>query len=95
MNKNFGEGIEKILNTDYIFTFIVIFQALFGGYGLVEKPKLLKTIDTHWLFRLFALMTIAYTATKQIEIAAMCVILFLIIMYLLRTPEERKKHGIL
>jgi len=95
MNKDFGQGVEKILNTDYIFTLIVIFQALFGGYGLVEKPKILKKLDSHWVFRLFALLAVAYTATKQIEIAFICVILFLAIMYLLRTPEERKKHNLL
>jgi len=38
-------------------------------------------------------MLIAFSATKDIEYALISTIIFLVVMYAVKTPEERKTHG--
>ena len=43
-SNNFGSSIERQLNNGYIFTLLVLIQALFGSYGLVETPVRIKVL---------------------------------------------------
>jgi hypothetical protein len=92
MTNNFGSDIEFHLNNKYVFTVLVLVQALFGSYGLVDTPVRIQNLYKHQIFRLFLLFTIAYTATNQIEISALGISSLLIFIHLLRTPEERENH---
>mgnify|MGYP003625436364 FL=1 len=38
-------------------------------------------------------MLIAFSATKDIEYALISTIIFLVVMYAVKTPEERKTQG--
>lgn len=87
-------NIEKFLNRDVLFSFIVLSQALFGSFGLVQTPERLQKLSNNKYTRFVFMCLIAYTATKQIEIVVPVVIMFLITIWLLRTEEERKKHSI-
>jgi hypothetical protein len=40
-----------------------------------------------------SVVLISFTATQDVEYALISTVLFLSIMYLLKTPEERKKTG--
>ena len=92
MSKDFAAGFENYLNNQYIFTLIVLIQALFGSYGLVDTPQKIKLLYKNSIFRIFLLFSIAYTATNQVEVAVAGIVLLLFFIHSLRTPEERKKH---
>ena len=88
------ESVENVLNNEFIFCLIVIFQGCFGGMGVKQTPKVLENFLTGGygaLFRFIFVMCIAYTASNgEIELAAVCTALFFIFLHLIRTKEERK-----
>jgi len=42
-----------------------------------------------------SLMLIAFSATKDIEYALLSTVIFVSVIYALKTPEERKKSGLI
>ena len=83
--------VDKVLSVPVIFTLIVITQGVFGGYGISNTPKILKKLANTWIGRILYLLTIAYTATSDIETAIVGTIVFYFILHILRTEEERKE----
>lgn len=75
-----------------LFSMIVLYQGLFSGNGLAI-PERLQAMFASPLFRLVSIMLISFTATQDIEYAMISTILFVGILYALKTPEERKKTG--
>lgn len=75
-----------------IFSLIVVYQGLFSG-NAIEIPKKLKVLFDNKLFRFMSLLLIAFTATNDIEYALLSTSIFIGIMYLIKTPEEREKYG--
>jgi hypothetical protein len=45
------------------------------------------------VFRFVSLMAIAFSATQDIEYALISTMIFLVVMYAIKTPEERKTQG--
>jgi len=88
-------NIEDILSRDVIFTIIVLLQALFGGRGLVHTPRRIESIFSNSFVRLLGLFMIAFAATKEIEAAVFGVALLVASMWVIKTPDERKEHGII
>lgn len=85
--------IENIIKAQPIlFSLIILYQGLFSGNGVVipERLKKLFSIPT---FRLMSIMLIAFSATQDIEYAMISTLIFISILYMLKTPEERKKTG--
>tara|TARA_B100001094_G_scaffold310839_1_gene345892 strand:- start:880 stop:1176 length:297 start_codon:yes stop_codon:yes gene_type:complete len=89
--------LEKNLNkSTIIFSLVVMFVGLFGGsFSKAQAPKNLQKLSENQYFRLATLFLIAYTATKDLETAAIATALFVIIVYAIKTPEERKKSQII
>lgn len=84
---------ESFIRTQPIlFSLIILFQGLFSGNAF-KIPERLMTFFENKLFRFVSLMIIAFTATRDIEYALISTFIFLSIMYILKTPEERKKTG--
>ena len=77
-----------------VFTLIILYQGLFSG-NAIEIPKNLKSAFENKVFRFFSLMMIAVSATQDIEYALISTTIFLTIMYALKTPEERKRTGLI
>ena len=77
-----------------VFTLIILYQGLFSG-NAIEIPKKLKSAFDNKAFRFFSLMMIAVSATQDIEYALISTTIFLTIMYALKTPEERKRTGLI
>lgn len=75
-----------------VFSLIILYQGLFSG-NAIQIPDRLKVLFDNKIFRFTSLMLIAFSATKDIEYALFSTLIFLILMYVLRTPEERKKSG--
>lgn len=84
-------NIEKsIKKYSLIFALIVLYQGLFGGMSVQEKPKRLDAISNNLFFKLITMTSIAFTATQDIETSILSVLIFLIILYLIKTPKERE-----
>jgi|ETNvirnome_6_100_1030635.scaffolds.fasta_scaffold00364_8 hypothetical protein len=85
-------SIEKFIKRyTIVFSLIVIYQGLFGGMSLKDQPSRLKKISKNVAFKIFTMSCIAFTATQDIEISLISVVLFITLLYLVRTPAERKK----
>lgn len=91
----FFTKLEKYVDASPIlFSLIILYQGLLSGNSLkTNPPSRLKPAFDNPLFRLLSLVLISYSATKDIETALITVFIFALIMYILRTPEERKKLG--
>jgi len=77
-----------------LFTLIILYQGLFSG-NAIKIPKNLKSAFNNKTFRFFSLMLIAFSATQDIEYALISTVIFIGIMYALKTPEERKESGLI
>lgn len=87
--------IEKYVDASpVLFSLIILYQGLLSGNSLkTNPPSRLKPAFENPFFRLISLLLISYSATKDIETALITVLIFCTLMYLIRTPEERKKLG--
>jgi hypothetical protein len=75
-----------------ILSLIILYQGLFAPNAIKIPERLGKLFDNK-AFRLASLMAIAFSATGDIEYALLSTVIFLVIMYLLKTPEERQRTG--
>lgn len=75
-----------------LFSLIILYQGLFSG-NAIRIPQRLRSLFDNKTFRLLSLMLIAFSATKDIEYALISTIIFLVVMYAVKTPEERKTQG--
>ena len=75
-----------------VLSLIILYQGLFAA-NAIEIPEKLQSLFDNKAFRLGSLMAIAFSATKDIEYALISTVIFLTIMYALKTPKERKKSG--
>ena len=85
---------EKILKRYSVaFTLIVMYQGLFGGLSLKQQPAAITSLQDNMLFKMFTLFCIAFTATKDIEVSLVSVLIFIIVINSLRTRSEREVAG--
>lgn len=98
MIKNFlspiTDPVESVLRArPIVFTLVILYQGLFSG-NAISIPKNLQVMFDNPLFRYISIVAIALSATQDIEYAIVSTFLFLLIMYAIKTPEERKKTGL-
>lgn len=90
-----SKSAEAVIKTQPIlFTLIILYQGLFSG-NAIKIPKNLKTLFNSKTFRFLSLMLIAFSATQDIEYALISTVIFVGIMYTIKTPEERKETGLI
>lgn len=77
-----------------LFSLIILYQGLFSG-NAIQIPERLKKLFDNKTFRFFSLMLIAFSATQDIEYALLSTLIFIIALYAIKTPEERKKNGLI
>ena len=75
-----------------VLSLIILYQGLFAP-NAIQIPERLGRLFDNKPFRLVSLMAIAFSATGDIEDALLSTVIFLIIMYALKTPEERRRTG--
>ena len=75
-----------------VFTLIILYQGLFSG-NAISIPKNIQRLFDSAVFRYISLVAIGLSATQDIEYALFSTFIFLFIMYVIKTPEERKKSG--
>ena len=84
-------SVEKFIKRyTVVFSLIVMYQGLFGGMSLKYQPSRLKKMSKNVAFKILTMTCIAFTATQDIEISLMSVLLFITLLYLIKTPAERK-----
>jgi hypothetical protein len=83
---------KTIRSQPILFTLIILYQGLFSG-NAIKIPKNLRILFNSKIFRFVSLMAIAFSATQDIEYALISTMVFLTIMYAIKTPEERKTQG--
>ena len=90
--KPLSDPIEKVLKVPIIFTLFVMYQGLFS-HNAIEVPERLEKLFQYDSFRFFSLIIIALAITRDVEYALLSTLLFIVSLYALKTPEERKKTG--
>lgn len=89
----FSRGLEPIIKLPVIFAFLGIYQGVFTGNAIAIPSRLEKLFANTW-FRFFSLFLIALQSTAgDIENALLSTLLFLIVIYVMKSPEEKKKSG--
>jgi hypothetical protein len=89
----FSNQTEKAIKSQPIFfTLIILYQGLFSG-NAIAIPQNLRSLFESKTFRFLSLMLIAFSATKDIEYALISTMVFLAVIYAIKTPEERKTQG--
>jgi hypothetical protein len=83
---------RTIKSQPILFTLIIVYQGLFSG-NAIKIPKNLRALFDNKIFRFVSLMAIAFSATQDIEYALISTMIFLVVMYAIKTPEERKTQG--
>jgi len=77
-----------------LFTLIILYQGLFSG-NAIQIPHKLKAMFDNKSFRFFSIMAIAFSATQDIEYALIATVIFISVMYAIKTPEEREETGLI
>jgi hypothetical protein len=86
--------VEMLVKTQpIVFSLIILYQGLFSG-NAIQIPERLRALFDNKAFRFGSLMLIAFSATQDIEYALFSTMIFLFFMRL-KTPEERKKTGLI
>ena len=93
LQKTFSDVDTKFDNDPLLFTYLVLIQGLFGGFGLVQIPERLLNLFSSPVARFAVLSMIAYTATRNTRMALMATCVFLGVMHLMRSKEEKKELG--
>ena len=84
--------IERGLRVPLIFTLLVLYHGLCCGSEITIHSNVQIFFDCP-TFIFVSLMMIALTASQDIEVALVSVLVFLGILYAFKTKEERKKTG--
>ena len=83
---------KTIRSQPILFTLIILYQGLFSG-NAIKIPENLRILFNSKIFKFVSLMAIAFSATQDIEYALISTMIFLVVMYAIKTPEERKTQG--
>jgi len=87
--------LEPILKLPVVFAMLGIYQGMFSGNALTIPKRLEKAFNSR-IFRALSLFLIALQSTGgDIENAILAVIFFQLLLYVVKTEEERKKSGFL
>ena len=89
---------EKKLSDGFKFLgLLAMYEAVFGTntFGLITKPKKLEKFLDHPLSKFVLLFFVSFGLTHQFEQSLFIVTSFLLVIQLIRTDEERKKHPLI
>jgi hypothetical protein len=90
-----SRAIEPVIKLPVVFAMLGIYQGMFSGNALTIPKRLEKAFNSR-IFRAVSLFLIALQSTGgDIENAILAVIFFQLLLYVVKTKEERKKSGFL
>lgn len=76
-----------------LFSMIILYQGLFS-VNAIKIPDRLKKLFDNKTFRFLSVWLIAFSATQDIEYSLVATMIFLLTIYALKTPEERRENGL-
>jgi hypothetical protein len=85
-------GVETQMQAVGSIGTIAFIQSVLGGNSMVEHPKKLKKILKNKGVRFALLYFTSFSVVRDLEIALIISLAYMVFMQLLRTPEERKKY---
>ena len=86
-------NVEPLLQIPVVFAFLGIYQGMFSGNALEIPERLTRMFNRDW-FKFASLCAIALQSTGgDLENAVLSASFFLLVMYALKTPEERARTG--
>jgi len=85
--------VEKVLKIPLLFTLLVMYQAALSHNAVYIPERILVLFNEMW-FRILTIFILALSVTSDVEIALLSTVIFIGSLYALKTPEERKKTGI-
>ena len=89
----FSKKTESVIKAQpVLFSLIILYQGLFA-HNAFKLPENISKIFKSKLIRFLSIFLISFTATQDVEYALISTIIFLMIMYIIKTPEERKTQG--
>ena len=88
--------VEKFIQKYAIALSILVFLTGAMGTNTVTSPpkKLESVFNSNW-FKILTMVMISLATTKDIEITLLVMVSFFAMLYAIRTPEERARHGLL
>ena len=90
--KPVSSSIENTLKIPIIFTLLVMYQVTLSRDIVYIPNRIVVLFNEQW-FRVLSSFILALSVTSDIEIALLSMIIFIATLYVLKTPEERKKTG--
>ena len=87
-----SKGLESQLKIPVFFTVIILYQGLISG-GAFETPSFIKEKMKNPYVRMASLLLIAISATKDIETSVIGLGIFLLLLNMIRSEEEKSKLG--
>lgn len=89
---NYFPKTSNYVDSALFYGIIIIFHSIFGTYGVTDKPILLEKLMAMTWFKFFTLILVTYAAVRDIEDTIFLSVLFLSLVQLMRTKEERRQH---
>lgn len=89
---DFYPRIDTFLNQNALLGVLILMQTMFGIKPIIEQPNITNSITSSVWFKLISLFIISFSTTTDFEDAILVIIIFLGLIQLLRTKEERKKY---
>ena len=89
---NYLPKTSKYIDSALFYGVIILFHSVFGTSGVTDKPAILDKLMTMTWFKFFTLVLVTYAAVRDIEDTIFMSVLFLSLVQLMRTKEERRQH---
>lgn len=84
-------GLETRMQMASTLVMLGFVQSVMGGNSMVEHPKRVKKLSKNKAVRFTLLFMTSFSVVRDLEVALLMSLGYMLVMQLLRTPEERKK----
>ena len=75
----FAQDFLAALEDKYIGTIVSLFLVLYGGLARPELPKFVKDLLANDLLRVLYVFLLAYLADKNVQVALVCAVVFMVL----------------
>ena len=86
------KSVQETLSLPESIGLIFLIQSVYGAKSVVETPQTVEHFFQYPAVRFLMLVLVAYTGNNRIGMAVLMVTSFLLIIQVIRTPEERERH---
>ena len=84
--------IERTMKLPVVLTMVILYQGFFSE-SAVSIPSRLQAVLDKPIIRFISILSVAISATGDVEYAIAATLLFLTFLYVIKTKEEREETG--